>query len=254
MNHGDRIEAPLLLSDGDLVATDWDNALHEAARIVRGSSGRAIALVSPNASNEALYLARQLLEKADFHGAFRVERVENETALPGVANLALRSERAANVAGAMALGYREEFEKAISTLSDASLVLVVDESLEGVARSVLSDTNVIYLGAVLPDSARGAKVVLPVANVAEEDGTFVNRDRRVQRYFQAKTSPGMARPAWWVLGQLLHELGRGEPLFSAEAAFDLLAETEQAFAGLSYEHLGVSGRAMTEAGKAGVTA
>jgi NADH-quinone oxidoreductase subunit G len=254
MNRGDRIEAPLLLTDGELAATDWDNALHEAARIVRGSNGRAIVLASPNASNEALYLSRRLLADVDFQGAFRVERVENETPLPGVANLALRSDRAANVAGAVTLGYTEDFEKAVSTLSDTSLVLVVDETLDGVARSALADTNAIYLGTVLPDNARGAKVVLPIANVAEEDGTFVNRDRRVQRYFQAKACPGMARPAWWVLGQLLHELGRGEPLFSAEDAFGVLAEAEQAFAGLSYGSLGVSGCVMTEAGQAGVTA
>ena len=30
--------------------------------------------------------------------------------------------------------------------------------------------------------------------MAEENGTYVNRDRRIQRYKQAKAQPGMARP------------------------------------------------------------
>jgi NADH-quinone oxidoreductase subunit G len=254
MNRGDRIEAPLLPTDGGLAATDWDHALHEAARVVRGSGGRAVVLVSPNTSNEALYLAKRLLEGFDTQSAFRVERTENETPLPGVENLALRTERAANVAGALALGYAEEFEAAVATLADASLVLVVDEPLDGVALSALEHTNVIYLGTALPESARGAKVVLPIANVAEGDGSFVNRDRRIQRYAQAKTSPGMARPAWWVLGELLRELDRGEPLFSAGEAFDLLASAEAVFSGMSYENLGATGRVMVEAGEVGAKA
>jgi len=52
--------------------------------------------------------------------------------------------------------------------------------------------------------------VLPIANVAEEEGTFVNRDGRAQRYFQAKPAPGMARPAAWVLGELAAALGVAE--------------------------------------------
>ncbi|MGH7676255.1 MAG: hypothetical protein ACREMV_13375, partial [Gemmatimonadales bacterium] len=58
---------------------------------------------------------------------------------------------------------------------------------------------------------------------------------------QAKATPGMARPAWWVLGELLAELGRGEPMVTAAEAFDLLAREESAFAGLSYHLLGSRG-------------
>ena len=39
--------------------------------------------------------------------------------------------------------------------------------------------------------------------MAEENGTYVNRDRRIQRYHQARSQPGMARPAWWIAGEVL---------------------------------------------------
>ena len=55
---------------------------------------------------------------------------------------------------------------------------------------------------------------------AEEDGTFVNRDGRVQRYVQAKAAPGMARPAWWALGELLAELEGTPHPGSASDVFD----------------------------------
>ena len=34
-------------------------------------------------------------------------------------------------------------------------------------------------------------------------GAFVNRDGRIQRFWPAKAAPGMARPAWWVAGEVL---------------------------------------------------
>jgi predicted molibdopterin-dependent oxidoreductase YjgC len=84
-------------------------------------------------------------------------------------------------------------------------------------------------------------VVLPVANTAEEEGTFVNRDRRVQRYHQAKPAPGMTRPAWWVLGELVAATGNGPAPAGAPDAFAQLADAVDAFAGLSYAALGFAG-------------
>jgi NADH-quinone oxidoreductase subunit G len=242
MNRGDRIEAPLVAENGEHMAVDWDHALARAAQIVKGAGGKAVALVSPGASNEALYLLQQVVAGFETTGGFRVERVAGETPLAGVPDLALREERAPNVTGATLLGYREGFDDAVTAIADASLVIVLDEALDGVAADVLERAgNVIYLGTALPEAARAARVVLPTTNVAEEDGTFVNRDRRVQRYLQAKAAPGMARPAWWILGELLAELDRGEPLGSAAEAFAQLAANESAFEGLTYTGLGYRG-------------
>ncbi len=242
MNRGDRNEAPLVAENGDHVAVDWDHALARAAQIVKGAGGKAVALVSPRASSEALYLLRQVLDGFETTAGFRVERVAGEEPLAGVPNLALREERAPNVAGATLLGYAEGFDAAVQAVADASLVIVLDEGLEGVGSDVLRQAgNVLYLGTALPEAARAARLVLPTTNVAEEDGTFVNRDNRVQRYFQAKVAPGMARPAWWILGELLAELGRGDPLGSAADAFERLAGNEPAFEGLTYARLGYGG-------------
>jgi NADH-quinone oxidoreductase subunit G len=255
MNRGDRIEAPLVSEGGQLVAGGWDHALARAAQIVKGTAGPAALIGSPHASNEALYLARKLLDGLDGRAAFRVPRVEDaEAPLAGVPNLALRQERAPNARGAVLLGYEEAFDATIAAAPQAGLIVVVGETLEGLAADRLADAgNVIYLGTVLPAAARKARVVLPVCNVAEEDGTFVNRDGRVQRYTQAKSAPGMARPAWWVLGELLAQLGRGEPVGDAAEVFDRLAGEVTAFSGLSYASLELRGALVAAGQGAGVT-
>ena len=50
--------------------------------------------------------------------------------------------------------------------------------------------------------------MLPCANMAEEEGTFENLRGVRQRYAQAKSPPGMARPAAWILGAILEAAGR----------------------------------------------
>ena len=256
MNRGDRIEAPLVAVGGELAAVSWDHAVARAAEVLRGARGRAVVLASPRASVEALFLAKWLLAGFELMAAFRVERVPGEQPLRGVPDLALRGERAPNVMGATLLGYAEPSDGVMGRWFDGSaVVLVLDDPLDGVSADQLRAAgHVIYLGTALPVAARTAHVVLPIANVAEEDGTFVNRDRRVQRYFQAKAAPGMARPAWWVLGELLAELEVGGPFGSAAEAFAWLAAEHPSFAGLSYEILGTQGALLPAGQPAGVGA
>ncbi len=251
MNRGDRIEAPLVKKggQGDLHAVDWDEAFARAASILRGAGGRAVALVSPRISTEALFLARQLLAGFEWTGAFQLVMGEGAP-LAGVPGLALRAERAPNATAAELLGYTRDYPAVLRAAESAAVVLVLDDP----EASVRPAGSLIYVGTVLPETGDGrhADVVLPIASTAEEDGSFVNCDGRVQRYFQAKPTPGMARPAWWVLSELLAELGRGGHLDSAAQAFDQLAGTVGAFSGLSYARLGLAGRRIAAA--AGVPA
>ena len=244
LNGGNRIEAPLLSEAGNLVASDWDQALARVAQILKGASGKAVVLASGKTSNEALFFLKDLLGDFELEAFFRNVRIEGEKPLSGVPGLALREERVPNGAGARLLGYGDSFDG----LSTAAVFLVVDDDLDGIDSEMLAGAeHVIYAGTVLPESARGADVVLPLTNVAEEDGTFVNRDSRVQRYFQAKSAPGMARPAWWVFAELLKELGRGDGVGTAAEAFSRMAANVDAFEGLSYDTLGTAGATIAHA-------
>jgi NADH-quinone oxidoreductase subunit G len=106
---------------------------------------------------------------------------------------------------------------------------------------------VVLLATVMPE-ARNAELILPVTNMAEENGSYLNRDRRLQRYNQAKAQPGMARPAWWVAGEVL---GGPEPDPSAPStaaeAFALLGEKWPSLAGVTHDDLGYTGRVLAGA-------
>jgi NADH-quinone oxidoreductase subunit G len=201
MNRSDRIEVPLVRDGERLVPVDWDAALERAATLLRGAPGPLVGLVSPGLSNEALAAAMKLLRAKRGTGAFRVEEGE-EAPLEGVPDLALRRERAANVYGALEAGFTRDWSGALRGARTAGAVLVVDEPLDGADGT----RNLIYVGTVLSDAAReSAAVVLPCANMSEEEGSFRNLRGVVQRYAQARTAPGMARPAAWIL-EALHDL------------------------------------------------
>jgi NADH-quinone oxidoreductase subunit G len=83
--------------------------------------------------------------------------------------------------------------------------------------------------------------------MAEENGTYVNRDGRIQRYNQAKSQPGMARPAWWVAGEVIAGPGPSPSApASAAQAFELLGERWPVFAGTTYEDIGFTGRVLSD--------
>jgi NADH-quinone oxidoreductase subunit G len=209
MNRGDRIEAPLVKQGGELRATDWEEAFARVVTILRGTAGggTAVAIVSPGASVEALAGVKRLLSAFSWRGAFQVV-MGDEAPLPGVPNLALRAERVPNATGAEQLGYTREYAAALEAAATASVVFVLDDPDCGVHTA----GALIYAGTTLPaeSACRNADVVLPIANVAEEEGTFVNRDGRAQRYYPAKPAPGMAQPAAWILGELVTAMGLAE--------------------------------------------
>ncbi|HSJ63773.1 MAG TPA: 2Fe-2S iron-sulfur cluster-binding protein [Gemmatimonadaceae bacterium] len=243
-----RLEAPLVRQGERFVARDWEHALAEAAALLKGR--RAFVLASPMLSNESLYTLRRLIDVTGGAGAFRVERGP-EAPLPGVDDLALRAERAANVHGAERLGFAKS-DTPLDRLGAGDVLLLVDVGgapLAANAEALAKAGAVIVLGTTLPEIARMASIVLPVTNMAEEDGTFTNLRGRAQRYMQAKAAPGMARPLWWAVGDLLAALGERAGYFLASEVFADLAAHVDDFAGMSYETLGLRGAVVRAPGR-----
>ncbi len=253
MNRGDRIEAPLVKDGARHVATDWDTALDRLGMLLRGTNGPAVILASCRASTESLGLVRRMVEGRAVTAAVQVPLGE-EAPLPGIPNLALRRERAPNLAGAELLGYGRDWAGALRAAAAAAVVILLDPELaaDDEAGLAAAPGALVILGTVPSERLRNAELVLPVTTMAEENGTWVNRDGRAQRFEQAKVQPGMARPAWWVAGEVLAGPGPdADAPATAAQAFALLGRTWPAFAGLSYSDLGFTGRVLAPAEPAG---
>jgi len=246
MNRQDRVDVPMVRHGATLGGTDWQLAISEAARVLSGK--RAFVLASPMLSNEALYLLSELVKKTGGAGAFRVEQGE-EAPLPGVEDLSLRHDRAANVRGAELLGFANSTTP-LSTLTSGDVLVVADEELAGVdVPDVAKASAIIVIGTTLPAWARhAAAVVLPIANFVEEEGTFTNLRGRVQRFMQAKAAPGFARPSWYVLSDLLAAVGTRTNYSLASEVFGALAAAHPEFAGMSYDTLSLKGKSIASAG------
>jgi NADH-quinone oxidoreductase subunit G len=239
MNERHRAETPLIRAKGGLAPADWEVAVPAAAKLLAGK--RLVVVASPMLSNESLYLLRQLIDGSGGTGVFRVEEGE-EAPLAGVKDLALRKERAANVTGAQLLGFKKT-GKPLDGISASDAVVIVGEDLAGVDLGAIAATGtLVVIGPALTEALEAkASVVLPTTNFAEEEGTVTNLRGRVQRFMQAKSAPGLARPTWLVLGDLLGALGKQNQFFLPSDVFAQLASTRKEFAGLSYDTLGFKG-------------
>jgi NADH-quinone oxidoreductase subunit G len=238
INRQDRVETPMVRTNGVLASTEWDMAIHAAARLVDGKKVHVVA--SPTLSNEALFLLSELIEHNGGRGVFRVATGE-EAPLPGVEDLALRRDRAANVNGAEMLGYVRT-DSPLSGIGESDVLIIADDDLDGLEiDSKVSAAEVIVIGTTMPKGIEKPAVVLPITNFAEEEGTFTNLRGRVQRFMQAKAAPGLARPSWLVLGDLLGAMGAQEQFFLPSDVFANLAASKPQFAGLSYDTLGMRG-------------
>src|SRR6185503_7434678 len=125
INRRDRLETPAILGANGFEAVDWDIALDGAARVLKGK--RLFALVSPNLSNEALFLVSQMVKRSGGSGAFRMPQGP-EAPLPGARDLSLRADRAANGRGAELFGFTRS-DTPLDGLQAGDALLVVDHEI-----------------------------------------------------------------------------------------------------------------------------
>ena len=247
MNGANRLDLPKVQQGRVLVDADWDEALGIAAAAIRGM--RTTVVASPMLSNEALHLLARLVKATGGKGAFRV-KTGPEAPLPGVKDLALRAERAANVAGAELLGFVKT-DAPFAGVGDGDVLVIADHPLtEADVATANRAKAVVVIGTTLPAGLSNVVSVLPITNFTEEEGTFTNLRGRVQRFLQAKAAPGLARPSWFVLSDLLSSLGERTEYFLPSDVFAALAASHSEFAGLSYDTIGLRGLAVLGAAQA----
>src|SRR5947208_10030623 len=69
----------------------------------------------------------------------------------------------------------------------------------------------------------GAHVLLPAQAWGEKSGTVTNSERRISRQRAFLSSPGEAKPDWWIMGEVARRLGFGAA-FDFKSAADVFRE------------------------------
>ncbi|MDA1047888.1 MAG: 2Fe-2S iron-sulfur cluster-binding protein [Verrucomicrobia bacterium] len=191
-------------SDGTEVTLDA-----AVARSVELLSNDEIAIVgSCNSSVEEQYLLRKL-----------ADQTKAETHLPGHFDdddgLLLSADRTPNLRGALATGmvkkYPSDNLKPLALQlgkGEVKTLLVVNEDLFalGITKEQIKKAKIIYVGTHENETSKLADVVLPGLTVFEKNGTFINRNFRLQKFFQAVPGPAGLIPDFLVLNRIASEL------------------------------------------------
>ncbi|MBZ0292517.1 MAG: NADH-quinone oxidoreductase subunit NuoG, partial [Anaerolineae bacterium] len=78
---------------------------------------------------------------------------------------------------------------------------------------------------------------LPIQSFAERDGTFINGERRVQRFYTAQGPIGESLPAWQIAARLGELLGLGRARLSAAAVMLDISKNVAGFENMRYKEL-----------------
>ena len=103
----------------------------------------------------------------------------------------------------------------------------------------LASAEFIVCNDIFPtETTRFAHVILPAAAWGEDEGTFTNSERRVNRVRKFKEPPGQARPNWWIFKEIARRMGQEWQSNSGQEIWDNeVSMLAPAYAGIKYARL-----------------
>ena len=226
----------------------WDEVVRDVAAQLESAAaaGRAAAIFSPRLVSETYFAWRKLFDELGQVrvGVHRLVRGEND-------ELLLRADKGANAQGAAwVLGDGADARAILDQVAGGQIdtLLVFGDPLDPEDTPVLDDEQraklgqLIYVGSFLDATARRASLLLPAAAWAEEDGSFVNFEGRVQWTRRSHLTRGEGRPGWRIAADVAEQAGIELPQWtSATAVLEALAASVEPFKGLTESRLGLLG-------------
>ena len=247
---GERLTSPLIRQEGgDLVPTDWDTAIKATHQGLTGARTLA-GLISGRNTNEEAFLWAKFMKSASPQAALEVFYQERE--LTDVEKILKSPDRSPNFRGAKDMGissnggmerWRQEllqgnFRGAYLIGEDVASHFPngdkTQRALKGLSFLVVQDTH-------MTPTARLAHVVLPGTNFAEKDGTYTNRNGRVQRLRPALVTPSGALPDHEIFNLLLIHTGQKPTHQNPDQIFQQVSKEIASYHDMSYHRIGDSG-------------
>ncbi|MBI4367952.1 MAG: (2Fe-2S)-binding protein [Candidatus Omnitrophica bacterium] len=249
----DRLLEPLIRNQGTVQTTGWNDIVEEVIKSLKGvlkkSKDELAVLVSPEMTNEELYLAKKLFVKE--LGLERVLLLRTK-ADGDQDDLLIRSDKHPNRKGAEWIGF-EESKRAIQE--------VIDQGLKGGLKGLIlfgQDLAALYPGRNVEDllqrldvsvfvgsnhnlTSEHVQFILPAATYAEKNGTFTNFQGRVQRIREAIPPAGQSKAESEILTLFADHLKLDWSYENEEQIFDSLRRSVPQFQGMNYSKIGREG-------------
>jgi NADH-quinone oxidoreductase subunit G len=253
----DRLQLPAHRQGGTVTDTTWDEAIAAVAGELRRLTPEQIGIIaSPKMSNEDLFALRRLIELRGIrHAAGQVPpRVPGDDD-----NFLIRADKNPNSLGAALIGLGADARTVIDVAGSRRLKLLWifgHDLLAGalpegdVLEALRVVDTVVFTGSNANWTSAHSHWVLPAAAWVEREGTYTSFEGRVQRFRQATDPLGQSLAEWEIVTRVLTALGDTPSATRAEHWFRQLAGAVPAFAGLSYQLIGDTGRPLATAAAA----
>ncbi len=229
--------------DGAMVEPEAATA--ELARRIRAAGPAGVAFVlGTRATNEANWALLQTV-RANVPGAqvFVVEGNDGGLLAQGD-TLLLSGDRNPNTAGARLLASHDneigDSAALRAALPQLKLLVVLEDDVVGRLGGTLPP--VAFFGVFKNATSQAAVIVVPTAHPVEQDGSYVNRQDRVQRIRRAVNPVGDSAPAYVAVDRLGAQLGKAPGTQMVAAAFNGMARAVERMRGIEFKNLGAEGR------------
>ncbi len=243
-----RIEVPLSRpSRGSVGEVTWKEILTDAAGKIQKAAGKVGVLVSPQLSNEEIYLVRKLFkEKLKNPNLFLLKAKPDGFQ----DDFLIRADKNPNSKGAELLGFKYDDAALMQFFNECSqgkvegLIVfgqdLLDQQMPHLDQKALDKLKwTIFIGSNHNVMSEYATSVIPGCTYAEKEGTFTNFEGRIQKFEQVLQPFKEAQPEWRILKDLALHLGIHFHYDRAEEIFAEAALTVDAFKSLTYEALAV---------------
>lgn len=244
-----RIQTPRKRQPSSVQDASWDDVLAEAAHKILTDKARTAVLLSPQLTNEELFLAREI-----FQDKLAIKTMAllapNEEGFQD--DFLIKADKNPNTRGASVLGFSQ------NTKTLEALALGIDQGLItsliifgqdiyarfeklGLKADLSKLAWTLFIGANGNLASEAAAYTLPAATSVEKEGTYTNCDGRVQRFNKMLEPLANARSETQILKELSAALGF--PLHYAETRdiFHEMSLCVESFKGLDYDSLGEGG-------------
>lgn len=244
-----RIETPMKRTAGQVSEAHWEQVLPEVAKKIQLSNGKIGVFVSPQLSNEEIFLMKKLFkEELKLNHLFLVK----PNADGKQDDFLIRADKNPNSKGAELIGFQYQDKSVAEFFSlcetgQVEGIIVFGQDLLTLHGAHLAEKAFqklkwsVFIGPNKNLMSEFAEYVLPSSTHAEKDGTFTNFEGRIQRFERALDPLGESKPEWKILMYIARQLGIHFHYDRAEDIFNELALKVEAFKGHSYASMGLGG-------------
>ncbi len=253
-----RIENPAKNKNGQTIKISWENAIElidkNFKNIIEKYGSSAVAGIgNSSASNEENFLLYYYVNKClksenvflyhinvngykeDFKCGFKISSDKNPNKQGAVLFLGLK-ERDGSFEILLDKIEKQEIRALYFIHKNIGDVINEDKikilwKLDFLALQDVSDSNLTKI----------ANVALPSTNFYESDGSYINSDNRIQRFFKAIEQPSFSKEGWEILSSIIKKFGEDLNVSSVSEVFNKSSEYFDEVKGLTFYKLGDSG-------------